>query len=152
MVIPWNSACVEQVLIGWKLIFGCKVQRHQIHCTVERFLTNQNPDYRMSPSVWLVENRSTVQCICWLWTSSSYPKISFQPIWTLTQVQICGMTVGHVSFRWTCIALHSVFRPAFNHFTTPASEYIWATSWENLSLGVWDQVEHKPSCSAIEIS
>ena len=36
--------------------------------------------YRVSPSVWLVENRSTVQRICCRWTL--YPKINFQPIRT----------------------------------------------------------------------
>ena len=57
-VILRNCACVKQVLIGWKLIFGYKAQWQQIHHTVERFSTNQNPGYRMSPSVRLVENRS----------------------------------------------------------------------------------------------
>ena len=28
----------------------------------------------------------------------------------------------------------------------------WATSWENLSSGVWDQVRLKPACSAAETS
>ena len=36
---------------------------------------------------------------------------TFQPIRTcLMHMQICRMTIGHVSFRWTCIALHSVFK------------------------------------------
>ena len=56
-VIPQNCACVKQVLIGWKLIFGYTVQRQQIHRTVEQFSTNRNPGYRMSPSVWFVKNR-----------------------------------------------------------------------------------------------
>ena len=72
-VIPRNCTCVKQVLIGWKLFFGYKVQRQQIHRTVERFSTNYNPEHRMSPSVWLVDNRSNVRCICCRWTS--YPKI-----------------------------------------------------------------------------
>ena len=33
-VIPRNCACVKQVLIGWKLIFGYKVQQQLIHRTV----------------------------------------------------------------------------------------------------------------------
>ena len=50
----------------------------------------------MSASVWLVENRSTVRCICCRWTL--YPKINFQSIRTcLTHAQIRRMTVGHVS-------------------------------------------------------
>ena len=53
-VIPRNSACVKHVLIGWKLIFGYRVQRQQMHHTVEWFSTNQNPGYRMSPSSWLI--------------------------------------------------------------------------------------------------
>ena len=65
-VIPRNCACVKQVMIVWKLIFGYNVQRQQIHLTVERFSTNPNPGYRLSPSVRLVENRSTVRYICCL--------------------------------------------------------------------------------------
>ena len=53
MVIPRNCAWVKQVLIGWKLIFGYKVQWQQIHRTVEWFSTYQNPGYRMSPCIWL---------------------------------------------------------------------------------------------------
>ena len=61
----------------------------------------------MSPSVWLVENRFAMRCICRRWTL--YPKINFQPIRTcLTHTQVRGMTVGQVSYRWTYIALHSV--------------------------------------------
>ena len=41
-VIPRIFACVKQVLIDWKLFFGYKVQRQQIHGTVERFSTNQD--------------------------------------------------------------------------------------------------------------
>ena len=45
-------ACgLKQVLICWKLIFGYKVHWQQIHHTAEWFSTNQNPGYRMSPSV-----------------------------------------------------------------------------------------------------
>ena len=51
-------------------------------------------------------NHSIVRCICCHRTL--YPKINFQPIRTcLTHTQFRGMAVGHVSFRWTCIALHS---------------------------------------------
>ena len=32
----------------------------------------------------------------------------YSPVTCLCHAQIRGMTVGHVSFRWTCIALHSV--------------------------------------------
>ena len=97
-VILQNCTCVKQVLIVRKLIFGYKVQQQQIHHKVERFLTNQNSGYKVSPTVYLVENRSTVRCICCRWTL--YPKINFQPIRTcLTHAQIFGMTVGHVSFR-----------------------------------------------------
>ena len=54
---------------------------------------------------WLVKNCSTVRCCHW----TLYPKINFQPIRIcLTHAQFCGMTVGHVSLYWTCIALHSV--------------------------------------------
>ena len=65
--------------------------------------------YTISPIVWRVENRSTVRRVCCRWTL--YPKINFQPIRTcLMHAQIRGTTVGHVSFRWTCIALHSVIK------------------------------------------
>ena len=98
-VIPRICMCIKQVLIGWKLIFGYKVQWQQIHRTVERDL--------VYPGFWLVENCSTVRCIGCHWTL--YPKINFQPIRTcLTRTQFRGMTVGHVPFRWTIIALHSV--------------------------------------------
>ena len=76
-VIPRICTCVK-VLIGWKLIFGYKVQLQQIHGTVERFSINQNPGY-----------------------------ISFH-----------GMTVGHISFRWTCIALHSVGKQTLKQLTS----------------------------------
>ena len=118
-----NCACVKQVLIGRKLSFGFKVQRQQIHCTVEWFSNNQNPGYRISPSLWLVENHSTVWCICCSWTF--YPKVNFQPIRTcLTQAQIGGMTVGFVSFRWTCIALHSVYSILLKLITLVYSGYL----------------------------
>ena len=95
-VIPRIWACVKQVLIGWKLIFGYKVQRQWIHRTVERFSTNQTLGDILYHAFWLVKNRSTVQCICCCWTL--YPKIKFQPIRTcLTHAQFRGMTVGHHS-------------------------------------------------------
>ena len=62
-----------------------------------------------------------MQCICCRWTL--YPKINFQPIRTcLTHTQICGMTIGHVSFCWTCITLHSmiVLNRACSIFIPPA--------------------------------
>ena len=60
------------------------------------------------PGFWLVENCFTMWCICCHWTL--FPKINFQPIRTcLTHAQFRRMTVGHVSFHWTCIALHSVY-------------------------------------------
>ena len=74
---------------------------------VEQFLTNQMLGDILFPGFWLVENCSTVRCICCHWTL--YRKINFQPIRTcLTYMQFCGMTIGHVSFHWKCIALHSV--------------------------------------------
>ena len=70
--------------------------------------------YRMSPSAWLVENYSTVLCICHNWTL--YPKFTFQPIRTcLTRTQIRGLTIGRVSFRWTCIATAPTFAGSFDH-------------------------------------
>ena len=134
-VIPENCAGVKQVLIGWKLIFGYKVQRQQIHHTVERFSTNQNPGYRMSPSIWMIENRSTVRCICCRWTL--YPKINFQPIRKcLTHEQIRGMTVGHVSFRWTCIALQSLTRyiPSCKSFLNISPQGLMTFRAENFKL------------------
>ena len=83
-------------------------------CPIEWYLSNSHsvklcvcPGYRMSPSIWLVENCSTVWCICC--DSTLYPKINFQPIRTcLTHAQFRRMTIGHVSFHWTCIAFHNV--------------------------------------------
>ena len=63
-----------------------------------------NPGYKMSPSVWLVKNHSTVRCICCRWTL--YPKINFQPIRSCFNAQANSQT---------CIALLSV---------------IWASSWD----------------------
>ena len=57
-VIPRICACVKQVLIGWKLIIGYKVQRQQIHRTMERFSTNQTLGDILYPGFRLVENRS----------------------------------------------------------------------------------------------
>ena len=63
----------------------------------------------MSPSIWLVENHSSVQWICCRWTLC--PNINFQPIRTCyTYAHIRRMTIGHVSFLWTSIALHSVIQ------------------------------------------
>ena len=105
-VISRICAYVKQVLTGWKLIFWYKVQWPQIHRTVEQFSTNQTPGDILYPGFWLVENCSIVRWICYHWTL--YPKINFQPIRTcLTRAQFRGMTVGHVWFRCTCIALHS---------------------------------------------
>ena len=54
------------------------------------------------PVFWLVENRSTVRCICFRWTL--YQNINFQPIRTCLR-----HTQFRVSFWWTCITLqHSV--------------------------------------------
>ena len=95
-VIPRICVCIKQVLLGWKLIFGYKVQWQQIHRTVEWFSTNQTLGDFLYPGFWLVENRCTVWCICCHWTL--YPKINFLPIRTcLTHVQFRGITVGHVS-------------------------------------------------------
>ena len=62
----------------------------------------------MSPSVWLVENRSTVRCICCRWTL--YPKS------TLNQSELVQRTRNFAewpldmyhSVGYVCIALHSV--------------------------------------------
>ena len=43
--------------------------------------------------------------------------------------------------------------PPQKSFTKPLSSiYKWASSWENVSSGVSDQVRLKPACSAIEAS
>ena len=74
---------------------------------MEQFSTSQTLGDILYPGFWLVENFSTVRCICFHWPL--YPQINFQPIRTcLTHAQFRVMTVGHVSFRWTCIVLHSV--------------------------------------------
>ena len=73
--------------------------------------------------LWLVENGSSVRCICCRWTLC--PKINFQPIRTcLTHTQFLGMTVGHVSFRWTCIALHSVLLVIHKTFCVCSAPFI----------------------------
>ena len=54
--------------------------------------------------------------ICCHWTL--YPNINFQWIRNcLTHAQIRRMTVGHVSFRWTCIALHNVVLLSADYFS-----------------------------------
>ena len=99
IVISRICVRIKQVLIGWKLIFGYEVQWQQIHRKVEWFLTNQTLGDSLYPRFWLVKNHSTLS-----------PKINFQPIRTcLTHMQFRGMTLGHVQFRCTCIALHSVY-------------------------------------------
>ena len=91
-----------------KVDFWIQVQRQLIHRTVEWFSTFQTLGDILYPEFWLVESRS-FHCAMYLLPWTLYPKINFQPIRTcLTCAQIRGMTVGHVSFRWTCIALHSV--------------------------------------------
>ena len=72
------------------------------------------------PGFWLVENCSTVRCICCHWTL--YPKNNFPPIRTcLTHTQFHGMMVGHVSFHWTYIALHSVLWNYQENLPLPSS-------------------------------
>ena len=199
-------------MIGWKLIFGYKVQQQQIHCTVEWFLTNQTLEDILYPGFWLVRNRrcdmnrpkidvvghclfKTLPCVILgffahliednalndlhgkmfdtfgvkfatmkrsdllreyvfqrhlaamiygkrflhLWSVAVFQAELFQgnqiytvvlsitlnsfftafygmikiykmysPVTCLRHAQIHGMTTGHVSFHWTCIALHSV--------------------------------------------
>ena len=71
------------------------IRRYQTSC----FLVSDWPKIVCWPS--------TVRCICCYWTL--YPKINFQPTKTcLMHTQINGMTVGYISFRWTCITFHSV--------------------------------------------
>ena len=54
-------------------------------------------------------NTDIPQCDVSVFTGSSIQKSNFQPIRTcLTHARIPGMTVGYVSYRWTCIVLHSV--------------------------------------------
>ena len=164
MIHPWNCACVKQVLIGWKLIFGYKVQRQQVHRTVEQFFsTNLNPGYRMSPSVWLVESDSTVRRICCRW--ALYPKINFQPI------RICLMhtqirrewpldmyhSVGHVSpcivwiccteaFKWhilkmgnTCCLLSNTVCCKFAWFFSLFFFFFFFSCFCKLEAGPWNQ-------------
>ena len=47
------------------------------------------PGYRMSPNVWLVENRSTVRDV-----SGTAEPYTQSP--TFNQSELCGMTVGHI--------------------------------------------------------
>ena len=78
----------------------------------------------MSPSVWSVKNRSLwhVSSKDW-WGLTLYPKINFQ-LTCLKHAQIHGMTVGHVSFRRTCIALHSVYMYSSVHV-----HWFWRIPW-----------------------
>ena len=57
---------------------------------------------------WIPIGRKSFHCAMYLLL---FPKINFQPIRScLTYAQFRGMTVGHVSFRWTCIALYGVLQ------------------------------------------
>ena len=116
---------------------------------------DQSESRIQSPSVWLVENCSTVRCICCRWTL--YPKINFQPIRTcLTHVQFRGMTVGHVSFRWTCIVLHSAqICPLYhkNHFFFYFQRSVPRLPLHSLKLGLcfiysWNTSPHFNIASA----
>ena len=58
-VILRNCVCIKQVLILDTRSNSCRyIEQWNI------FWINQNLGYRMSTSIWLVENRSTVRCIC----------------------------------------------------------------------------------------
>ena len=132
---------------------------------VPRNDTNQTLGDILYPGFWLVENRSTVRYICCRWTL--YPKIKFQPTRTcLTHAQFRGITVGHVSCCWTCIALHSVLLPMdrlnksvilISRFRTyhkerpldlrkrmfhrnKFSQSIWGCSWDD---GTYHKVDHR---------
>ena len=88
-----------------------KVQWQQIHRTVEQFSTNQALGDILYPRFWLVENFSSMQCICFHWTL--YPKINFQPIRTcLTHAQWpldMYHSVGHVSPCIVCCWISGAF-------------------------------------------
>ena len=80
--------------------------------TVKLFTTNQTLGHILYPGFWLVENRSTMRCICCRWTL--YPKINFQYF-------LNARTISQ-NDRWTCItiALHSVlslYKPSDVLFT-----------------------------------
>ena len=66
-------------------------------------------DARKHQVSWTLIGRKLFHCAMYLLPLDLISKINFQPIRTcLTHAQFHGMTTGHVSFHWTCIALHSV--------------------------------------------
>ena len=107
-------------------------------------------DARRHPVFWLVENFSTVRCICCHWIF--YPKINFQLIRIcLTHTQFRWMTVGHVSFHWKCITLHRVkiedpkacFRESRSPIMSVNSQENWESQPKNSSpshriVSLWD--------------
>ena len=69
---------------------------------------------------WFLDTRSSSSRYITQWndfqpTRTLYPKINIQPIRTcLMRAQFRRMTFRHVSFRWTCITLHSVHKRTLN--------------------------------------
>ena len=83
-------AC-KQVLIGWMLIFWYKVQRQQIHRTVELFSTSQNPGSSMYVTVYPSWNLHhlpmSVSIDTWItsfyyWESYEMKNVIITLIWT----------------------------------------------------------------------
>ena len=94
-VITRNCVCVKQVLTCYKLIFEYKVQQQHIHRTEERFSTNQNPRYRVSPSVLLVENHGmNIGNVSFCWTC-----IALHSVYSVFGLIYFGSKARHKSTR-----------------------------------------------------
>ena len=71
--------------------------------------------------------------------------LSFQ-VWTNSVDTVSTASIGaYIGAVWSGSTLFAILSTSIGHI-------IWATSHENVSSGIFDQVRFKPACSAAEAS
>ena len=84
---------------------------------------------------------------------------STQPVTFFTQLTVTWSCFHNIGFnktkeeqQWTITRRFKISNsPEYSLYHFPETSSIWATSWENLSSDVSDQVTLKSACSATEI-
>ena len=118
IILAHNSlcACVKQVLIGWKLIFGYKVQGQRIHRTVERFSTNHRIH---DVSQWLIGWKS-FHCAMYLLLLDLVSKNQLS-----TNQNLFNAYTNLRNDCWTCIIPLDMYRLATVLWNEEPTNIMW---------------------------